>query len=313
MSSTNNSRFAARYSSTDSSSAPAGQRLHPQHAASVSHTASGSATGASSHNHAPSGNSATTSAATWSARRVLPTPPTPVSVTRRRPQHELRQRRDLGLAADERRDLTRQVARQRVQRPQRRELRAPVPARHLEHRARRSQVAQPVLAQIDQLDSRSRTSRRYRSRTTTCPPCATPISRARTVQLGAEVVAVAQFGLTGVQPHPHPQDGSEPQLRSDRRRACVRSPTQTGRHTVAGVLEQEPAMLSITSRRRVVFHQVPASPRGSSSHRRVEPSTSVNRNVTVPEGTLPTTTATASHGGRAPGRRSPGDAPSAAR
>ena len=47
----------------------------------MSHTASGSVTGANSHSQAPSGKSVTTSAATWRARRVLPTPPTPVRVT----------------------------------------------------------------------------------------------------------------------------------------------------------------------------------------------------------------------------------------
>jgi hypothetical protein len=81
LSSTTNSRFAARYSSTDSSGLRPGNACTRKLAASVSHTAPGSVTGANSHNHTPSGNASTTSAATWSARRVLPTPPTPVTVT----------------------------------------------------------------------------------------------------------------------------------------------------------------------------------------------------------------------------------------
>ena len=55
----------------------------PNPVATTSATAAGSPRGASSISHTPSGNSGTSSAATWRARRVLPTPPTPVKVTRR--------------------------------------------------------------------------------------------------------------------------------------------------------------------------------------------------------------------------------------
>ncbi len=81
MSSTNNSRLAARKSSTDKPSARPGPGCTRTLDATVAHTASGSVTGANSHNHAPSGNSPMTSSAAWSARRVLPTPPSPVKVT----------------------------------------------------------------------------------------------------------------------------------------------------------------------------------------------------------------------------------------
>ena len=53
-------------------------------AATACATAAGSATGASSHNHTPSGNLSATIPPASSARRVLPTPPTPVSVISRR-------------------------------------------------------------------------------------------------------------------------------------------------------------------------------------------------------------------------------------
>ena len=57
--------------------------------------------------------------------------------------------RDLRVAADERRDLRRQIPRKRLQRLQRREL-----ARaDLEHPLRAGQVPQRVLTQIDQLDA----------------------------------------------------------------------------------------------------------------------------------------------------------------
>jgi len=51
-----------------------------QHRCTASGTAAGSATAASSKNQTPSGNSSARPAATSVARRVLPTPPTPVNV-----------------------------------------------------------------------------------------------------------------------------------------------------------------------------------------------------------------------------------------
>ena len=117
-------------------------------------TPSGSRTAASSHNHAPSRNRGSTSAATCSARRVLPTPPTPVSVTSRASPTRPSTRGDLALAADERRHLQRQVPRERVQRAQRRELARRAPgARTWNTRSGTRQVAQPVLTQVDEVDA----------------------------------------------------------------------------------------------------------------------------------------------------------------
>ncbi len=55
----------------------------PSTAATASGTAAGSATAANSKTQTPSGNSSARRAATSNARRVLPTPPTPVNVTNR--------------------------------------------------------------------------------------------------------------------------------------------------------------------------------------------------------------------------------------
>ncbi len=55
----------------------------PNAVATTSGTAAGSPTGANSTSHSPSANSPASSAATWIAMRVLPTPPTPVRVTSR--------------------------------------------------------------------------------------------------------------------------------------------------------------------------------------------------------------------------------------
>src|ERR1700736_1613082 len=55
----------------------------PSTAATASGTAAGSVTAANSKNQVPSGNSSLSRAAASKARRVLPTPPTPVNVTSR--------------------------------------------------------------------------------------------------------------------------------------------------------------------------------------------------------------------------------------
>ena len=80
-----------------------GAACTPSVAATTWTSASGSSAAASSHNHAPSGKRGSTSAATWSARRVLPTPPTPVRVTRRDSSSAFGDRGELVVAADERR------------------------------------------------------------------------------------------------------------------------------------------------------------------------------------------------------------------
>ena len=73
-------RLAARYSSTVASSGRAAVGCKRLGAIAL-HTASGSVTAANSHSQAPPGRSGAIAAATSRARRVLPTPPTPVSVT----------------------------------------------------------------------------------------------------------------------------------------------------------------------------------------------------------------------------------------
>ena len=80
LSSTTSACFCATVSVTTSSSRRAGGGTIRNVAASASHTPFGSVTAASSQSHAPSGKSLAAVAATSNARRVLPTPPTPVSV-----------------------------------------------------------------------------------------------------------------------------------------------------------------------------------------------------------------------------------------
>ena len=99
--------------------APAG--LHAQRGGDHLCDRSGSLVAASSHNHTPSVNCGSTSAATCIARRVLPTPPTPVRVTRRDFSSASATAATLVVAAHERRQLHGQIPGERIQRPQRRE------------------------------------------------------------------------------------------------------------------------------------------------------------------------------------------------
>ena len=131
---------------------PPGPAVTPRTVAMASGTAAGSLIVASSTTQTPSGNSWVSSAATCTESRVLPTPPTPVRVTSRCASHELADLLHLHLAADEARDLHRQVARGGVQRPQRRERGLEAVRPHLVEADRRRQVPQPVLAEIDQVD-----------------------------------------------------------------------------------------------------------------------------------------------------------------
>ena len=72
----------------------------PSAVATASGTADGSVTAASSKTQTPSGNSSREFAATSSASRVLPTPPTPVNVTSRRGLNRAAILGDLGLSCD---------------------------------------------------------------------------------------------------------------------------------------------------------------------------------------------------------------------
>ena len=133
-------------------------------------TASASRTGASSQSHAPSGSAAGPRRATCSASRVLPTPPTPVE------RHQARLARapsgdlgDLPLAADEGRELLRAGSSGRRRGTAGRGTPAAAPgAVTWNTRSGCAQVAQPVLAEIDEARRRraasSRTSPQRRQR-----------------------------------------------------------------------------------------------------------------------------------------------------
>ena len=79
----------------------------PRAASAARPTAFGSASGASSTHHTPPGCESSASAATARARRVLPTPAEPVSVTNRSPVQQVAHLDDLAPPTDERCELDR--------------------------------------------------------------------------------------------------------------------------------------------------------------------------------------------------------------
>ena len=181
MSRTNNSCRLANVSTIAATHPPSAPGSTPITLATSGPTASDDVNGASSHSHAPCRNRGCASAANCSASRVLPTPPTPVSVTIRADVDRLADAAQLGLAPDELGHLRRQVPRQRVDRLQRREARVQLRVHELEHPLRARQVTQPVLTQLHQLDTIPQLSRARSAvawETTIWPPCATPINRA---------------------------------------------------------------------------------------------------------------------------------------
>ena len=105
----------------------------------------------------------------------------------------------------------------------------------------------------------------------------------RTIEHRTEIVPSAQLGFAGRQPHPHRQ--LQRPLRGHRRIHRRSWRRERGAHAVTGVLEQPAAVpLDRRAQHLVVGGQRLPHPSASASHRRVEPSTSVNRNVTTPEG-----------------------------
>ena len=122
LSNTRTSSRVRNASSTLSSRVMPGRGTTPNVVATTRASSSASLAAASSHSHAPSGKRRSTSSATWMAMRLFPTPPTPVTVTRRDAEQRVGDGFALDRAPDERRELARQVAGHRVERTERREL-----------------------------------------------------------------------------------------------------------------------------------------------------------------------------------------------
>jgi hypothetical protein len=120
-----------------------------------------------------------------------------------------------------------------------------------------------------------------------------------TVEYRTEVIPVTQFGLAGRQPHPHRQF----QFALRGYGSIHRCPwwRECGAHTIAGVLEQPTAVRLDRFTQYVSCAAMAARMAlASASHRRVDPSTSVNKNVTAPDGAAAADTLTGFHKQRSP-------------
>ena len=171
-------------------------------------------------NHTPSGYSSASPAATWSARRVLPVPPGPVSVSRRVRLEEGPGLVQLQLPPDEGGQLRRQVVGTGVERADRRE----VGGQAVDHElgdALRAQVLEPVRPQWTQrqagrespLDQLRRRLRQQHL------PAVPGRGHARgAVHIVADVGPVGiELAHAGVEAHPHPDRGAvRPRLRRQR-------------------------------------------------------------------------------------------------
>ena len=244
MSNTNSRTLPSNAAATLQSTVLPGCWVMPSTAATASGTAAGSVTAASSKTQTPSGNSSARPRRDLGARRVLPTPPTPVSVTNRCACSAACDLGDLGLASDEARGPRG----------------AGFPESHRASAGAETPCADPTAGL--ETSHGIGTSRNRR-----CPRSSrsTPLSRPAvesgeqdltampgshhprgTVQHRTEVVPVPQFGLAGRQPHPHRQ--LQRPLRVHR--GIHRRPRRGERraHPVAGVLEQKPPCASIAAR-----------------------------------------------------------------
>ena len=177
LSSTIRTSWGARASSSVSRTGRPGCPAIPSASEMAGATASSSVTAASSTSQTPSPDPSSSSAATCRPSLVLPDPPAPVSVTRRQDSD---QRPDLGqlpVAADERRQLGREIVRQRrvAQRAQRRELGLQARRVQLEDLFRAAQVLQPVHAEIGRAPRPAEASRAPGR-----PPSPTPAPAPRT-------------------------------------------------------------------------------------------------------------------------------------
>ncbi len=217
----------------------------PNADATASGTAAGSPTGANSTNHTPSPKSGTNSAATWTARRVLPTPPTPVNVTNRCCAHQLQPVRP-----------PRRHARRNSS-----SARGRFPGTASTVRNGGNVAARPSARTWNRCSTPDRSRSRCSPRSTRSTPAdaARPSTRSPGSGRRARPPSPAPPGSTparnshprAARPHPsrHPSAPATPATAAPRPRHPPRPSRRERRtHPVTGVLEQPPAVPSIAER-----------------------------------------------------------------
>ena len=165
--------------------------------------------------------------------------------------------------------------------PQRRKVRSQTGRSDLKHPHRGREVAQPARSQIDEINTAEQTGRRLGHQDLTAVPGSHHPRRA--VEHRPEIVSFAQLGLTGRNPI---RTGN-----CNSRCASIAAFTaDIGDANAAATpspvwLNKNPSYASIAVRNTLsCATRADRIPSASASHRRVEPSTSVNKNVTTPEG-----------------------------
>ena len=148
----------------------------------------------------PSSYCSSTSAASSSARRVLPVPPGPVRVSSRARVEQFSRFSQLAFPADQGAHLNRQVRRSCVERPERREVARQAFAQELVEPLRARQVLEPVLAEIAQ-QRRVDQKLRRRRRDQHLPPVRDRRDARRAVDVGADVALVGDVRRSGVDAH----------------------------------------------------------------------------------------------------------------
>ena len=166
--------------------------------------------------------------------------------------HQLAELGDLGLATDEAGRLNWKVARDDVDRLQRRKLGSQASGPDLKDVERLRQVTQPAQPEIDQVDSVEEFNGRRRNQD--LPSVAGRHQPRRPVQRHIEVIGAVRLDLTGRNAHPHRQ--RQPQLRVDRRVHGLTGGCERRTHPVARVLEHSTLVaLDHRSQHRVVVRK----------------------------------------------------------
>ena len=177
------------------------------------------------------------------ASRVLPLPPGPVSVTSRTSasSRRLANRPELGVAADERGCLGREVVRPEVEGRQRRELGRQPRMGELEEALRPPEVLQSMLPEVAQRGAVREPALDEAGGRVGQQDLAAVTGRhdpRRPVHRGPEEVPAARLDLAGVDPHPHPDRARRPATsartaRAERRVAAVTAPAGTAKTAIS--------------------------------------------------------------------------------
>ena len=191
-------------------------------------------------------------AAVWSASRVLPTPPVPVMVTSGASAERVGDVDDRLFAPDERAHLRWEIARDRIERRGRREVVRKTGAGQLEDAFRSGEIAEAVLAQIDEAEVVVEHVTRElfgRERHEDLPAVRRVHQAGGAIDRRAVVVAVAELGVAGVDTDPHPQwPGHAPGFGDDRPFGvggggeCIVGTGEDRVDTVAGCLHDLPVV-----------------------------------------------------------------------